>query len=383
MRIGIVTEYYRPWPGGITEHVHHEAEGLVRRGHEVSIITGPAKPGWVDDGVADVIRFPYEWRITHNGALSRMTLGPYLFDMRRRLKRLAFDVIHVHAPMDPFLGLWTLRAAQCALVGTFHANFDPGRDWDALFKTLGFFTRPAWESLHCRIAVSREASRSIGHYFPGHYEIIPNGVDTERFDPSAERLAKLEDGNRKILFVGRADPRKGLPMLLQAFREVRKRAPGTRLVVVGVERSEVESQLVSLGPDTVEAIDFEGYVKASDMPRYFASCDLFCSPANGQESQGIVLLEAMAAGRPPVAFAIPGYRDVIAHDVDGWLIDDIGVEPLAAGLCRLLNDEVRVKRLGEAGRTTALSYSWTSVVERIEAQMELAIERAAGRSPRV
>ena len=382
MRVGIVTEYYRPWPGGITEHVHHEAEELVARGHAVSIITGPAGPDWVDGDVADVVRLRHEWRLTHNGALSRMTLGSYLFNMRRLLRRLRFDVVHVHAPMDPFLGLWTLRAAECPLVGTFHANFEPAPEWNALFRGLSFFTRPAWEKLQCRIAVSSEAERSISHYFPGEYEIIPNGVDTERFNPGLAPMADLADGRPTILFVGRADPRKGLPMLLEAFREIRKRVPGARLVVVGVERGEVESLLLPLGPDTVEDILFEGYVDAADMASYFASCHVFCSPANGQESQGIVLLEAMAAGRPPVAFAIPGYRDVIDHDVDGWLIDDVGVEPLAAGLCRLLRDEVRAKRLGEAGRATALGYSWPRVIERVEAQMLLARERAAGAAPR-
>ncbi|MCH2187164.1 glycosyltransferase family 4 protein, partial [Myxococcota bacterium] len=113
-----------------------------------------------------------------------------------------------------------------------------------------------------------------------------------------------------------------------------------------------------------------------DMAGYYASCDVFCSPATGQESQGIVLLEAMAAGRPPVAFAIPGYRDVVQHGVDGWLVDQVGVEELAQGLNTVLSDRVALFRMAEMGRERALGFSWPRVVERIELHYARALEKA-------
>jgi phosphatidylinositol alpha-mannosyltransferase len=192
--------------------------------------------------------------------------------------------------------------------------------------------------------------------------------------------AELADARPKILFVGRSDPRKGLPLLLQAFPEIRRRVPGARLVVVGVEQHEVADVVAGLGAEAAGDVTFAGYAPPEQMAGYFAGCDVFCSPATGQESQGIVLLEAMAAARPPVAFAIPGYRDVVSHAVDGWLVDEIGAEPLAAGLSQMLGDPVQLARIGEAGRKTALRYSWPSVTERIEAHFERAREsrRAAG-----
>ncbi len=367
MRIGIVTEYYRPWPGGISEHVHHEAEELRRRGHDVLILTGPAAPGWRDEGEG-VIRLGFEFVFTHNGAASRMVLGRYLLCFRRLLRQHAFDVLHVHAPMDPVLGMAALVACECTSVGTFHANFAPSPTWNTLYRRLRAISGPVWQRMHGRIAVSGEAQRSISHYFPGEYEIIPNGVDTDRFHPAAAPVQELSDGRPTILFVGRADPRKGLPLLLRAFADVRRRVEGARLVVVGVERGEVASLLEELGGDVERDIRFAGYVAPESIPGYYAGCDLFCSPATGQESQGIVLLEAMAAGRPPVAFAIPGYRDVVSHDLDGWLIQEIDAGSLADGLCQVLTDAPRLERLAEGGRQTALRFSWPRVTERIEAQ---------------
>ncbi|MDE0884079.1 MAG: glycosyltransferase family 4 protein [Myxococcota bacterium] len=369
MRIGIVTEYYRPWPGGISEHVHHQAEELSARGHEVKVITGPATPGWKDEG-PEVLRLGFEYKFTSNGALSRMVLGREILNFRRSLRRHALDVVHVHAPMEPFLAVAALYASECTTVGTFHANFEPSFLWETLFRRLGAISRPAWERMHARIAVSAEARRSIAHYFPGDYEIIPNGVDTARFHPEASRLPGLDDDRPKILFVGRADPRKGLSILLRAFDRLRVDIEGLRLVVVGAQASEVEADLAGLSEGARTAIEFEGYAAPEDMAGYYASCDVFCSPATGQESQGIVLLEAMAAGRPPVAFAIPGYRDVVSHGVDGWLVDEPNSEALAEGLGRVLRDRVVLERMGEAGRKTALAYSWPSVAERIESVYE-------------
>jgi phosphatidylinositol alpha-mannosyltransferase len=378
MRIGIVTEYYRPWPGGISEHVHHEAEELGRRGHEVVVFTGPAAPGWKDEGL-EVVRLGFEYKFTSNGALSRMVLGGHLLRLRRLLASHRLDVVHVHAPLDPFLALLAVLASPCATVGTFHANFSPSSLWELLFVRLKMITGRAWRRLDGRIAVSDEARRSITHYFEGELEIIPNGVDTDRFRPDASVPASLDDGRPKILFVGRSDPRKGLPLLLEAFSEVRRQVPGVRLVIVGVEQSEVAESVRRLDAAVVQDISFAGYAPPEQMAGYFAGCDVFCSPATGQESQGIVLLEAMAAGRPPIAFAIPGYRDVVSHGVDGWLIEEVGAEPLAAGLSKMLGDPVQLARIAEAGRKTALGYSWRRVAERIETHFErvCALRRAS------
>ncbi len=381
MRIGIVTEYSRPWPGGISEHVHHEAVELRKRGHHVVIVTGPASGDGAREASRDepdVVRLGFEIRFTSNGAASRMVLGRAVIGLRGELRRLGLDVVHIHAPMDPVLGWASLAASEVTTVGTFHASFSPSLLWNALFQWLRPISGRLFARLHGRIAVSREAERCISHYFPAAYELIPNGVDTERFRPDLPPIEVLDDDRPTILFVGRADPRKGLPLLLEAFETLRGRIPGLRLVVVGARRDELEPALARLDPDLPRDILFAGYVSAADLPRYYAGCTLFCSSATGQESQGIVLLEAMAAGRPPVAFSIPGYRDVVSHACDGWLVDEVGATPLADSLTELLSNSALLTELGAAGRKTALGYSWPTVAERLEGHFKTAMARRLG-----
>ena len=366
MRIGIVTEYYRPWPGGISEHVYHEAKELRRRGHKAIVITGPAVGQRPSDEVG-VLRVGFALKLPRNRTLCRITIGRYMLVMRRLLRRLRLDILHIHAPLEPVLGMVALAASETVNVGTFHACFDPTIMPNLLYRGLRPLPERLFARLHLRIAVSEEARRSIAHYFPGDYEIIPNGVDTERFHPHVPPLPELV-GRPTILFVGRLDPRKGLPLLLQAFPAVLARMPRAQLVVVGgLGRLKTDELRAELPPEVRPHVLFTGYVPPDLLPRYFTSCDLFCSPATGQESFGIVLLEAMAAGRPPVAFNIPGYREVVSHGQDGWLVPEIGPEPLAQALIALLGNPSLRRRMGEAGRQKALTYSWPRIAERLEA----------------
>ena len=389
MRIGIATDYYRPWPGGISEHVHHEAEELRKRGHSVTILTGPASGEGSDvlGPEPDVLRLGFELKFTNNGAASRMVLGRYLLGFRTLLRELQLDVLHVHAPLDPFLAWSAIAASEVATVGTFHASFEPSFLWNTLYRTLRSVTKRLIDRLDSRIAVSPEAARCISHYFPAEYEIIPNGVDTERFHPDVKPIASLNrDATRPtVLFVGRADPRKGLPLLLAAFEDVRSRVPGARLVIVGVERAQVAEILKNFDSALLEDLVFAGYVSAADLPRYYAACHVFCSPATGRESQGIVLLEAMAAGRPPLAFEIAGYRDVVSHGHDGWLVRDVTAKALADALSELLSNPGLRAELAQTGRKTALGYAWPTIAERLEAQFQTAREtrrrRARKRDP--
>lgn len=376
MRVGIVAEYCRPWPGGIAEHVHHEATELRRRGHKVVVLTGPAS-FWPGRPEPAVLRLGVAVAFSRNGVRSKVTLGRYVYGIRAVLRRLRLDVMHVHGPLDTLPGLAAVLASGVPTVGTFHANFEPSGLPDLLYRGLRPLSRRAFERLHVRTAVSEEARRSIARYFPADYEIVPNGVDTERFHPDVEPLPTAPGGGPRLLFVGRADTRKGLPLLLSAFTKVRRTLTGTRLTVVGrLPPRQVRALTAVLGRDA-DAVTFTGYVAPALLPRYYASCDLVCSPATRHESQGVVLLEAMAAGRVPVAFDIPGYRGVISHAADGWLVPDIGAEPLAGALIHLLfRPELRAT-LGAAARRTALRYAWPGVVDRWEdcfARARLAVQ---------
>jgi phosphatidyl-myo-inositol alpha-mannosyltransferase len=361
VRIIIASEYARPWPGGISEHVHHEAAELTRRGHHVTVLTGPATGGWIDEGVP-VVRVGRALTCTHNGARNRLVLGPGLLLLRRTLRRLRPDVVHVHAPLDPSIGLATTLLSPAPVVGTFHASFAPSRFWALVYRgQTGRLCRRAWRRLAGRVAVSEEARRSIARYLPGAYDVIPNGVDLERFAPPDQ-----EPDRPTVLFAGRPDPRKGLPILLEAFERVLGELPEARLTIVGPERAWADEALPHLCSRLRNAVDFRGLLPADEVPGAFAACHVFCSPATGGESQGIVLLEAMACRRPVVCFDIPGYRDVVRDGVEALLVGERSAGALAHALTRLLRDRALRERLGAAGLTRARAFAWSTVVDRLE-----------------
>jgi phosphatidylinositol alpha-mannosyltransferase len=315
-------------------------------------------------------------RFSSNGSQSRLVLGPQLLSLRNLFRRLALDLVHVHAPLDPVLGLAAVLGSPVARVGTFHASFRPNPLWNLLFGPLRPITGRAFARLDARIAVSEEARQSVAHYFPGAYTLVPNGVDVERFKPSIAALPGLDhDHQPTILFVGRDDPRKGLTILLAAFARVQRSVPGVRLLVVATPTTaRVESLVKTLDPRTRESVLLNGYVPPEQLPRYYATCDVFCSPATGQESQGVVLLEAMASGRPVVAFDIPGYREVVASGEHGWLVPHGDSQALADALVEAVSDRARAHRMGEATRQTVVErYAWPRVAEQLENVFESAL----------
>ncbi len=368
VRLAFVTQSYYPRFGGVTEHVAHTARELRARGHEVTIVTG-RPPGHrkdaaldAQDGAEDVVRLGTSVLVPFQGAFVDLTLGPGL---RRDLDGLwrtrPFDLVHVHQPLTPTLPLLTGETAIAPVVGTFHAAGDDSR----LFR---FFRRPLtrhWQRLSGRVAVSQAARQFVHRHFPGEYRVIPNGVDVARFHPDVPPRAELMDGRLNVLFVGRLDPRKGLPVLLDAFPVVRRRVPEARLVVVGDSFLKPWFER-RVGAREREHVRFTGAVPPSELPGWYASAHVVVSPALKNESFGIVLLEAMAAGKPVVASDIPGYHSVIEGPADGVLVPPGDTALLADALASLLRDPARRLALAARGRARAEGFSWSSVAERLE-----------------
>jgi phosphatidylinositol alpha-mannosyltransferase len=375
MRIGIVTQSYYPRFGGVTEHVHNLALELRRRGHEVTIVTGRYRGGPAAGPEPGVVRLGTNVLVPFNRAFVDLTVGVGLRrGLRRVLREGRFDLLHIHNPNAPTLPLLTVEEARCATVGTFHST--GGRSFlqdtfrEALARTVA--------RLDARIAVSRTAEASARLYYPGEYRIIPNGVDVERFHPALEPFAEWRDRDHvNLLFVGRLDPRKGLQHLLAAMPEVIERTRGrARLLVIG--DSYLRPRFEARVPASLRSgIRFLGHVPAADLPRWYATGDLFVSPASGNESFGIVLLEAMAAGRPVVATDIPGYRSVIRPGENAEAFPPGDVASLARVLARLVDDPARREALARRGRARALEFAWPHVTDRVEAVFRETLERRA------
>ncbi len=263
---------------------------MSRMGHDVWIIT--SKYGRERESEGHIIRLGTGWAAPANGSVGRVTLGlRFKHQARDVLEEQRFDILHFHEPLVPFLSPTMLDASDTVNIATFHAfgGFSP-----SYWIGAKFAGRLA-DKLDGRIAVSGAARHFISRYFPGEYRIIPNGVDLERFQ-TAEPYEELRDGTLNILFVGRLEERKGLTHLLQAYHRLRKRRVDARLLVIG-GGPKLREYKRFVGLRGIRDVEFLGRVSDEQKVRYFASADIYCAPNTGQESFGIVLLEAMAAGR--------------------------------------------------------------------------------------
>lgn len=363
LKICIVTQSYYPKPGGVTEVAHYTAVGLRRRGHDVTIVTTHFAARNRDE--QGIIRIGRNFVVPVNGAWVNVTGG---LGIRRRLREIFerehFEIIQTHCPLVPTLPLQALMAAGCRqkVVGTFHAAAEGNIAYRIFQKPL----RKRACRLDHRIAVSNSAARFAGRYFPGDYEIIPNGIDCSRFHPDIEPLPELKDGRLNILFVGRMDRRKGLHHLIKAIPIAQKRLNRKmRLLLIGEEglRNLFRARPFRLFGAEIRPV---GRISPSVLPRYYASADIFCSPATGRESFGIILLEAMASGIPIIASDIEGYRGVLSDGVEGFLVPPRDPERIADALLELANDPLMRKEMGKRGRAKSLVYDWAAVVDMLE-----------------
>jgi phosphatidylinositol alpha-mannosyltransferase len=374
VRIGIVSQSYYPRYGGVTEHVHHTALELRRRGHDVTIITSRFRRGEATTAPG-VERIGYNLLIPFNGAFVDLAIGIRLrSQLRDLLRRHDFDLVHTHAPLVPTLPLIAVETAECPQVGTFHTTSGPSRLIEAFRDGLEARMR----RLDARIAVSETARDFVAQYFPGDYHVIPNGVDVERFHPGVEPIQRWrEPGRVNLLFVGRLDPRKGVRVLLDAMPEVVELTQGrARLLIVG--DSYLRSRFEASVPARLRPyVHFEGHVSSQDLPRWYATGDVFVSPALGHESFGIVLVEAMATGRAVVASDIPGYRSVVQPGVNGVVVPPGDTGALARALAALVDDPERRNALAQRGRARALEFAWPRVTDQIEAVYRQVLGRRA------
>jgi phosphatidylinositol alpha-mannosyltransferase len=363
LKIGIVTQSYYPKPGGVTEVAYHTAAELRRRGHHVTIIT--TRYGATDSPESDITRIGRNILLPVNGAWVNVTAGRRLGSQLETIfAEGEFDIIQTHCPLVPTLPLLALTAAggDQKIAGTFHATAKS----NLAYRFFRGYLESKAQRLDRRIAVSEPARRFANQYFPGHYEIVPNGVDCERFHSGVEPLDHFADDALNILYVGRMDRRKGLPYLFKALSILQKRSSRRiRLILVGegkLRRMFMRRPVILHGAEIVAA----GRVPPDELPRYFTSADIFCSPATGQESFGIVLLEAMASGLPVVASDIDGFRRVVSHGEDGLLAANRDPESIAQALLELGSDRRARLEMGIQGRKKALGYSWPLVTDTLE-----------------
>ena len=370
MKIGLVTPYVYPLPGGVNDHVGHLYEALRARGHDVRILS--ASHGLQRSSEGDVIRIGKGFSVPSNGSMGTITVSPrYRSQIQAVLDREQFDLLHFHEPFVPLLAVFTLRESRSVNIATFHAyaGYAPG------YQLGGKMLGPVARNLHGRIAVSAAARHFADRYLPGDYKVIPNGVDLRRF-AHAVPMARWQDGRPNILFVGRLEPRKGLLPLLKAYRILRKGGFDCRLLVVGSGPQEREARRYVMTrrlPD----VEFLGRVSDGDKVQLFKTADVYASPATGRELFGIVLLEAMAAGTAIVCSDIHGYKGVVKRGEQALLVPPGEPKPLAEAIQRLLADAGLRERMGASGLERVVEFGWEQIGARVEAYYGFVIRRLA------
>jgi len=371
MKVGIVVPYSWSYWGAVPEHAELQAASLERQGIETRTVMGNDPPGSFTRVLhprhgrhgqppADVIPVGRSVIVPANGALPNIVLSPRaVVRIKHVLERERFDVVHLHEPMTPVVCTATLAWARCPVVATFHAS--GGLGW----LHAG---RPVWgflmDRIDRRIAVSDAARESAARWFPGEFEVIPNGVlIPEHAEPGGRE--------HRIVFIGRHDPRKGMPVLLRAWPKIYRRT-GARLRIVGADPLMVRLALTRAGVEP-EGIDSLGFLSQDDLTTELSSAKALVAPSLGGESFGMVLTRAFACATPVVSSDISGYRDVMT-DETGVLVPPGEPDALAEAVVGLLEDEPRRERFGAAARRLAQErYSWDDIGRRLaEIYRELA-----------
>jgi len=355
MRIALVSPYDWCVEGGVKAHITHLAAYFRQWGHEVTIFAPASDPEAVQDE-CHVMGRPHGVR--SSGSVARITFAWKSPEVKAVLAEGNFDIVHLHEPLVPLLPYHFLRYSKVANVGTFHAAKEGGSRIYGYTRPL---TRRWFRKLDGKIAVSPAAANLVGRYFSGYFNIVPNGIEFEHFAEERDPLPEFNDGRHNILFVGRPEKRKGVKYLLRAYIKLRQQEPNCRLIVVGAGDFSRYETLMKPFPDVV----FRSNVPYDVLPRYHHSAEVFCSPATGNESQGIALLEAMAAGVAVVATNIEGFAGVITNEVEGLLVKPKDGEAIAAALLRLIRNPRLRATLGTQGQAQAMHYRWESVAHRV------------------
>ena len=353
----MVCPYSFDVPGGVQAHVAELSAVLIGLGHEVSVLAPADEDTVLPDYVVNggrAIAVPY------NGSVARLSFTPTNFARTRKwIRGHDFDVLHLHEPNAPSLTMMALMIAEGPIVATFHTSTTKSR----VLSTFSGVLQPFLEKITGRIAVSDLARRWQVEALGSDAVEIPNGVHVRAF-AEAEPLPGYPREGGTLAFVGRYDePRKGMPVLLEAVGILLADHPDLEVLVVG--RGDPGALRRAAGEEVFAHVRLLGQVSDAEKASVLRSADVYCAPNTGGESFGIVLVEAMAAATAVAASDLEAFRRVLQDGAAGALVPTSDAGAWSRTLHGLLVDAERRAGLVRAGNEAVRAYDWPVVAQQV------------------
>jgi 1,2-diacylglycerol 3-alpha-glucosyltransferase len=381
LHIAFFTNYYHPVVNGVVRSVASFRENLMKQGHNVFIFA--QSDSTYKDDEPFIFRYP-SLPLPLGDISTAIPVSPFVDQL---LPTLKLDVIHTHHPI--LLGQTAARKAaelDLPLVFTFHTQyweythyvpFPQEAIQDFLKNAVHRWLREFMQKCQHIIIPSESLKDILVRDYGLHerYSVIPTGTDLEPFMNADGKSLRSKNGWQEetvLISVGRLAPEKNWDTLVRAFAKVHEKHAGMRLVLIGdgAARSSLEALAAELG--VAEQVTFTGALPFQEIPRYLKAADAFAF-ASVTETQGLVTIEAMAAGLPVVAVDGPGTRDIMEHGKQGFLVENDS-DALAKGINKLLADPQRLKRLSNNALKKAKTFEVNQLGKQLLGVYEQAIQ---------
>jgi len=363
MKVALISFHSFLEPGGVKTHVLNLAKEFEKRKIEFKIVVPrrKIKENYGKNVILLGTSFPLIW----GGGVSDLVFNFIPISIERCLIKEKFTILHFHNASFPsfFQILFSPLSFKTTNILTFHSDIERSNFLKKFPQFFEIFINCCNLRLDGLIAVSKVALKYF-EKFKKPKVLIPNGVDLEVFNPRNEKIKKYLDGKINLLFVGRIEERKGLIYLLKAFLILKRKYQNLRLIVAG-DGPERENCEKFVRENNLKDVIFLGNVE-KELPSLYATCDIFCAPSIFGESFGLVILEAMASGKPVVGFANEGYKELMkGKKGEKFLAKPKDFRELAKKIEILIKNEKMRKEMGEWGLKEAKNYSWERITKRV------------------